>query len=473
MEFVREKLSELEEKERIIGDILCEKKITRTNNVIKQRNLNFILKGVLDSYEGKVNRLLSNELTVHNEIERIKERKEEYFYTELNKLDHSLTIDSDNIQNDDLHISLPSFFSSKNLPKWSGNERFGNYLDLYSVYNQFLNIGTNCKLSYLEYIGNIGKNFTDLVPLKNKTTKEYKVYLLSLCSYLESFWKRAQALVPINFDISEFERKWALGTVPGWERSVGTNIDVTHELLVRGFKAGGTETERFERLQLVLNQSDKNNMTDSHLQKKLKKSKLFNSKEIAMLEQKAQYLLFKLDDFREATRQFVTRKQVMTQQELELDEKEALNRIQAMNDADKLYSDHDNETDDQDNFLKSSKPILMDEDGQPLPLWLYKLRGLNQEYNCEICGDFVYRGKRAFEKHFQGVRHAQAMQLIGIPNTKHFKFITKINEATVLYEKLKKSIEPHNPDNIIQTEDLEGNVYSKKDYLDLQRSGYL
>ena len=26
-------------------------------------------------------------------------------------------------------------------------------------------------------------------------------------------------------------------------------------------------------------------------------------------------------------------------------------------------------------------------DGKPIPFWLYKLHGLNQEFKCEICGN--------------------------------------------------------------------------------------
>ena len=40
-------------------------------------------------------------------------------------------------------------------------------------------------------------------------------------------------------------------------------------------------------------------------------------------------------------------------------------------------------------------------DGKPIPYWLYKLHGLGIEYKCEICGNYSYWGRRAFEMHFQ------------------------------------------------------------------------
>lgn len=40
---------------------------------------------------------------------------------------------------------------------------------------------------------------------------------------------------------------------------------------------------------------------------------------------------------------------------------------------------------------------------QPIPYWLYKLHGLNISYNCEICGNFTYKGPKAFQRHFAEV----------------------------------------------------------------------
>lgn len=39
-------------------------------------------------------------------------------------------------------------------------------------------------------------------------------------------------------------------------------------------------------------------------------------------------------------------------------------------------------------------------DGKPIPYWLYKLHGLNISYPCEICGNQVYKGPKAFQRHF-------------------------------------------------------------------------
>ena len=68
-------------------------------------------------------------------------------------------------------------------------------------------------------------------------------------------------------------------------------------------------------------------------------------------------------------------------------------------------------------------------DGKPIPYWLYKLYGLGEEFKCEICGNHSYWGRRAFDNHFQEWRHYNGMHCLGIPNTKHFHDITKIEDA--------------------------------------------
>jgi len=112
-------------------------------------------------------------------------------------------------------------------------------------------------------------------------------------------------------------------------------------------------------------------------------------------------------------------------------------------------------------------------DGKPIPFWLYKLHGLGIEYKCEICGNYSYWGRRAFERHFQEWRHAFGMRCLKIPNTSHFKEITKIEEAITLYEKLKKDADEQTfrPDADVECEDIQGNVMSQKAFEDLRRQG--
>lgn len=62
-------------------------------------------------------------------------------------------------------------------------------------------------------------------------------------------------------------------------------------------------------------------------------------------------------------------------------------------------------------------------------LWLTRLQfffNAFQEFKCEICGNYSYWGRRAFERHFKEWRHQHGMRCLGIPNTKNFNEITSI-----------------------------------------------
>ncbi|ETW18656.1 hypothetical protein PFNF135_02680 [Plasmodium falciparum NF135/5.C10] len=138
--------------------------------------------------------------------------------------------------------------------------------------------------------------------------------------------------------------------------------------------------------------------------------------------------------------------------------------------------DEENEDDNDDN-----KPIYnplnlpLGFDNKPIPYWLYKLHGLSKEYKCEICGNYSYFGRATFEKHFYEWRHSFGMKCLKIPNTLHFKEITKIEDALNLYEKLKKETQMNifKPDQEVECEDSKGNVMNIKAYDDLKRQGLL
>eukprot|EP01025_Chloroclados_australasicus_P039657 TRINITY_DN4116_c0_g1_i1.p2 TRINITY_DN4116_c0_g1~~TRINITY_DN4116_c0_g1_i1.p2 ORF type:complete len:159 (+),score=18.25 TRINITY_DN4116_c0_g1_i1:1-477(+) len=113
-------------------------------------------------------------------------------------------------------------------------------------------------------------------------------------------------------------------------------------------------------------------------------------------------------------------------------------------------------------------------DGKPIPYWLYKLHGLNQEFKCEICGNYSYWGRRAFEKHFKEWRHQNGMRALGIPNSKQFYEITKIEDALSLWESIREKDTGHwKADVDEEYEDRDGNVYNKKTYEDLRRQGLI
>ncbi|CAD2103121.1 splicing factor 3A subunit 3, putative [Plasmodium vinckei] len=137
-------------------------------------------------------------------------------------------------------------------------------------------------------------------------------------------------------------------------------------------------------------------------------------------------------------------------------------------------NDEENE-EDENKTIYNPLNLPLGHDNKPIPYWLYKLHGLSKEYKCEICGNYSYFGRAAFEKHFYEWRHSFGMKCLNIPNTLHFKEITKIEDALNLYEKLKKETQTiqFKPDHEVECEDSKGNVMSIKAYDDLKRQGLL
>jgi splicing factor 3A subunit 3 len=186
------------------------------------------------------------------------------------------------------------------------------------------------------------------------------------------------------------------------------------------------------------------------------------TRELAFMEARIYRLTELLTEQRQDTLENVQRKQARTGQERE--------------EEDEAGEENDNDDDDdEDEAIYNPKNLPLGWDGKPIPYWLYKLHGLNINYPCEICGGAVYRGPKAFQRHFSEWRHAHGMRCLGIPNTAHFANITHIAEAVKLWEKLKKSKsgEKWKPDAEEEFEDTAGNVVSRKTYEDLRRQGLL
>jgi len=183
----------------------------------------------------------------------------------------------------------------------------------------------------------------------------------------------------------------------------------------------------------------------------------------------------------DATRDYLIKKQTRTFEEIEMEkekEREEIRRAQAVLRGEKIEGEGGEEEEEE----KESDPhapiynplnLPLGFDGKPIPYWLYKLHGLNLKFSCQICGDYTYSGPRNFERHFTEWRHAYGMRALGIPNTKHFMHITKIEDALALFERLKKegAGAGWKAEEEEEFEDAEGNVFNKKTYLELQKQG--
>lgn len=131
--------------------------------------------------------------------------------------------------------------------------------------------------------------------------------------------------------------------------------------------------------------------------------------------------------------------------------------------------------DDDDDKIYNPLKLPLAWDGKPIPYWLYKLHGLGVEFPCEICGNFVYMGRRAFDKHFNEYRHIHGLRCLGITNTTLFREITKIDEAQRLWDKLERDRKSRKTvsETVEEMEDAAGNVMPRKVFEDLQKQGLL
>lgn len=177
---------------------------------------------------------------------------------------------------------------------------------------------------------------------------------------------------------------------------------------------------------------------------------------------------------RSDTRVNVERRQVMTQRERQ-QELETYLAMTSTGPRTNAEAAQDDEDDDGEEKIHNPLKLPLAWDGKPIPFWLYRLHGLGVEFACEICGNFVYMGRRAFDKHFNEARHIYGLKCLGITSTGLFRDITKIQAAMDLWDKIQKDKKSKKVDesSVVQMEDGEGNVMPEKVYYDLQKQGLL
>ncbi|ESQ40537.1 hypothetical protein EUTSA_v10013305mg [Eutrema salsugineum] len=380
---------------------------------------------------------------------------------------------------------------------FSGEEGVGRYLDLHDLYNQYINSKFGQRVEYSTYLDVFSQ--PEKIPRKLKFSRQYRKYMEALLEYLVNFFQRTEPLRDLDKILStaetDFEEQYANGKVEGWEKdsqesepsqhtvidldyytTVEELIDVGPEKLKEalgalGLKVGGTLQQRAERLFLTKH-TPLEKLDKKHFAKPLYNGKQNgdakatqeseSAKEIALIEAKLKKLCNLLDETIERTKQNVVKKQALTYEEME-EEREG-EEVRA-----------ESESDDEDDQIYNPLRLPMGWDGKPIPYWLYKLHGLGQEFKCDICGNYSYWGRRAFERHFKEFRHQHGMRCLGIPNTKNFNEITSIEEAKELWKKIqeRQGVNKWRPELEEEYEDREGNIYNKKTYTDLQRQGLI
>ncbi|EMP34863.1 Splicing factor 3A subunit 3 [Chelonia mydas] len=301
---------------------------------------------------------------------------------------------------------------AQNLVEFTDEEGYGRYLDLHDCYLKYINLKSSEKLDYITYLSTFDQLFD--IP-KERKNAEYKRYLEMLLEYLQDYTDRVKPLLDQNELFgkiqNEFEKKWDNGTFPGWPRLFSTK---------------GKSLEALDSSLFAKNPKTKGSKRDTE-----------RNKDLAFLEAQVYEYVEILGEQRHLTHENVQRKQARTGEEREEEEEEQISESES--------EDEENE------IIYNPKNLPLGWDGKPIPYWLYKLHGLNINYNCEICGNYTYRGPKAFQRHFAEWRHAHGMRCLGIPNTAHFANVTQIEDAVSLWAKLKqqKASERWQPDTEI------------------------
>ena len=377
---------------------------------------------------------------------------------------------------------------------FAGEEGYGRFFDLTTLHEDYLNLpgvkGTR-RLTYLQYLDTFD-TFTS-IRYYDKMTDQYFRYVGSLVRYLESFMRRTKPLEDLeklfgSFD-REFEDAWEKDQVLEWTKQSlqesGPQIEGTgegiwcpdcekefkNENVYKSHLTGKRHIRAAEARKARGGAADTDGPSNGNSPPGDSGQRL-KERAVAEREFRIRKLSSAMQTERSDTRVNVERKQGMTdrerQQELAALYAEAAEPVGGAN------PDGDSDSDGEEKIYNPLKlPLAWD--GKPIPFWLYKLHGLGVEFPCEICGNFVYMGRRAFDKHFNEPRHIYGLKCLGITNTTLFREITGIEDALKLWDKITrdKKKEKTNVENIVQMEDADGNVMPEKVYYDLQKQGLL
>ncbi|KAI3643149.1 hypothetical protein MP228_012704 [Amoeboaphelidium protococcarum] len=378
-------------------------------------------------------------------------------------------------------------------------EIYGKYVNLRPVYDQYLSLDVaqpEGGVQYVQFISDCdqiikGINIKD----QQKVDVEYKKFIQMFHDYLTGFLNKSRPLLDINSVLVDRDNQDFQDGIQKQVDSINFSLDLYCFACAKDFSKQsvydghlkGKKHQRNEKQLLMDNSKEELDMLRSIECKK----RQADFRLILMMESDVLQMLEYLKDVRDRTITFLERKQTLTFDELANMIEEELNEQVDLSSPSSAYfqlyngfgsdDDHDGENnhdkqdmDHQHDFYNPLK-LPLGWDGKPIPFWLWKLHGLRQEFPCEICGGYVYMGRRAFERHFQDWRHSHGMRCLGLPNNAQFHEITKIADAFALWNKIKSSelSADFKADELEEFEDQYGNVFNKKVYQDLKRQGLL
>lgn len=324
--------------------------------------------------------------------------------------------------------------------QFTGEERCGRFLDLVVHHQRFLNLQPE-RPSYLQYVGSF-ENF-EAVPRATKATGEYAEYVRQLAGYLRSFIERTQPFFALaSFEADAREQFAAVCS----RDAAGERGDLSCSACDRTFANPAVFTSHLE---------GKPHAKAAERQRR--------QREAAEAAGWSEFLVSQysgvLAQVRDATHANIERKLSQLVPEAEDSGSEA----------------EDLPDTEPSTALYNPLKLPLDWEGKPIPYWLWRLHGLGTQFPCEICGGYVYMGRKAFDRHFQEWRHAHGMKCLGIAAGRPFYGITKISDAAALSERLKRTARQSafRPETMEEYEDERGNVFSRKTFEDLRRQGLI
>lgn len=404
---------------------------------------------------------------------------------------------------------------------FTGEEALGRFFDLHTCHELYLNLPNARRLSYLQYLelfdnfapgtgttggtGSTGTGGSSGLKRSEKLTDQYFQYVGQLAGDLESFMRRTRPLENVDKVLADFDREfdaaWERDEIPDWKQESGSTSATLQqasspdavwcaacekEFKNRNVYEGHLSGKKHKRAAAEKEQageSAESNGASSTNANGTPSATRLKERAIAEREFRVKRLASAMSTERSDTRVNVERKQGMTERERQ---QELENLFSASSGpapgAGRGGAGEDGEggsddDDDDDDRIHNPLKLPLAWDGKPIPFWLYKLHGLGVEFPCEVCGNFVYMGRRAFDKHFNEARHIYGLKCLGITNTSLFRDITRIDEALRLWDKIQKDRRRRDRvddgGTVVQMEDAEGNVMPEKVYYDLQKQGLL
>ncbi|KAG7890611.1 hypothetical protein KL905_001050 [Ogataea polymorpha] len=344
-------------------------------------------------------------------------------------------------------LQLSSIFGPK--------EALGEILDLSENFKEWLNLpkkqsfyGGNIP-SYTEYLSVLTKFDCETY---DKDSVQYKTYIKNLAEYLSNFYIKTRPLNRPEIDIERIRQSFSSALIGD-----GDNV---YCLVCQ---------KDFAKLSVF----------NSHLKGKKHKKAVSRpgTYEVALNEHMVMETIKLLKKELENTKKEAERYSSLSFREKEFETNDAknLSDYEYENIAE-LHNDHKLDGHEELHHLGNDEISPIGPDGKPMPLWLWKLKGFDMVFTCEICGNVKFKGKEVFQNHFTEPRHLHGLKMLGVMGEYNaFRDLDKIDDVLELsnYLEKKQRNDAQYKDDGVEVEDEEGNVMSRKVYEQLKKQGLI